>query len=273
MLAHRYETTVAAPTRPTPALKVEAKKDTASAVGTFNEYNRSRSGAFAPSLATPNFTPNTAAEWSQYIFVPPDVSAAYLPWDVSLAHLPRSVSEAWAPKVKVFDFGTRLEELIKETKSQMHEEIALFNSYFLRQPNSDYVSDSSPNIQSISGALKDVSKATQADKVVSQLIRFRNYSANWDGHGAAKPDINSLEFASRFIRKLAPESIIPRAALHADGLAILFWNTPDKYAELEFMENGRINYYARIGELEWSDDFGDNEPLPQGLLNIGFVRT
>jgi hypothetical protein len=117
-----------------------------------------------------------------------------------------------------------------------------------------------------------VEPKTQADRTVAQLLEFERLEADWDGHQAAKPLAFSLKDARIFIRALAPESIIPRPALHADGHAILFLRGPDKYAELEFLGGARIGFYARRGEREWSDEvFFDGCTLPEGLLQIGLA--
>ena len=113
---------------------------------------------------------------------------------------------------------------------------------------------------------------TQADRAVSQLIQFERLQADWDGNEAAKPLPFSLKDAREFVRALAPESVIPRPALHADGHAILFLRGPDVYAELEFLGRKRISFYARRGRQQWSDEIDfDGRTLPEGLSQIGFA--
>jgi hypothetical protein len=113
---------------------------------------------------------------------------------------------------------------------------------------------------------------TQADRTVSQLIQFERLQADWDGNEAAKPLPFSLKDAREFVRALAPESVIPRPALHADGHAILFLRGPDVYAELEFLGRKRISFYARRGRQQWSDEIDfDGRTLPEGLSQIGFA--
>ncbi len=113
---------------------------------------------------------------------------------------------------------------------------------------------------------------TAADTVVAQLIRMEKWDANWDGAGADKPLGFSLRSARDFVRALAPESVVPQPALHADGHAILFLRGSNVYAELEFLEGKRIGFYARRGEQEWADEFDfDGYTLPEGLFHIGFT--
>ena len=113
---------------------------------------------------------------------------------------------------------------------------------------------------------------TMADQAMTQLIRFEQFPVDWDGNGAAKPLRNSLHDARQFIRALTPESVIPRPALHADGHAVLLLTVGDTYAELEFIGDKNIGFYARRGGEEWCDEFSlDVGALPEGLSQIGFA--
>jgi hypothetical protein len=114
------------------------------------------------------------------------------------------------------------------------------------------------------------SAKTPADIAIAQLIRLEQFDADWDGSDAAKPIVGTLKEARAFIRALAPESVVPRVTLHADGHAILFIRKPDVYAELEFLGNNKIGFYARRGEQKWSDEISfDGRSLPEGLSQIG----
>jgi hypothetical protein len=113
---------------------------------------------------------------------------------------------------------------------------------------------------------------TPADHTIAQLVRLEALDENWDGNHAAKPLRPSLKDAREFVRALAPESVMPRPALHADGHAILFLRAPNTYAELEFLGNKRIGFYARRDGREWSDEIDfDGHTLPEGLSQIGLV--
>lgn len=115
-------------------------------------------------------------------------------------------------------------------------------------------------------------QSTPADLVVAQLIRMESWDADWDGNGAARPLDFSLKAARAFVRALAPESLIPQATLHADGHAILFINSADVYAELEFLEGSQIGFYVRRGGEEWTDEiYFDGSTLPEGLLRAGLA--
>ncbi len=127
-----------------------------------------------------------------------------------------------------------------------------------------------PAVTNTEGAISArPSQQTSADASVAQLLKLSNLNLNWDGYGAAKPKRSSINAARNFIRSLAPESIVPQPALHADGNAILFFRTDDAYAELEFVDQ-KIEFYARRGEVEWADELQQGGPLPVALSEIGF---
>jgi hypothetical protein len=88
---------------------------------------------------------------------------------------------------------------------------------------------------------------------------------------AAKPNDASVNAAHRFLRTLAPGSVVPEPTLHADGNALLFYRSTDSYVEIEFVDQNRIEFFARRGESEWSDEFSLGGPMPAGLLEIGFA--
>jgi hypothetical protein len=113
---------------------------------------------------------------------------------------------------------------------------------------------------------------TAADLAIAQLLRMEDWDPDWDGNGAAMPLGFSLRDARAFIRTLSPESVIPQATLHADGHTILFVNSADVYAELEFLEGRAIGFYVRRGGQEWTDEiYFDGRTLPEGLLRAGFA--
>ncbi len=117
-----------------------------------------------------------------------------------------------------------------------------------------------------------LTERTLADRIVAQILQLKSLGADWDGNDAAKPLGYSLDDAREFIRALAPESVLPRPALHADGHAILFLRQDDLYAELEFMGKMRIGFFARRGNEEWSDEIDfDGQTLPEGLSRVGFA--
>jgi hypothetical protein len=114
--------------------------------------------------------------------------------------------------------------------------------------------------------------AAPVDLAIRQLLGMAKWEADWDGNGAEKPIAASLKDARGFLRCLAAASAIPKPALDADGHAILFLRGDDIYAELEFLEGRRIDFYARRDSREWSDEFSfDGRTLPEGLSHVGLI--
>jgi hypothetical protein len=64
---------------------------------------------------------------------------------------------------------------------------------------------------------------------------------------------------------------VPEPTLHADGNALLFYKSDDSYAELEFIPGGVVEFFARRGKTEWSDEFNLDGPVPEALRAIGFA--
>jgi hypothetical protein len=115
------------------------------------------------------------------------------------------------------------------------------------------------------------SSRTAADAAIDRLRQLEQLEADWDGSDAAKPLGYSIKEARGFLRKLSPQSIVPGVTLHADGHAILFVHQPEAYAELEFLGQHKIGFYARRGEEKWTGEFlFDGRSLPEGLFQIGF---
>jgi hypothetical protein len=161
---------------------------------------------------------------------------------------------------------------ISSRPAQQRVRIAPYDSYF----TAGATFSSKPSVDGASSAQENwvpaETPATHADLTVAQISRLEALDADWDGNDAAKPLSFSLKEARDFVRSLAPESLIPRPALHADGHAILFLQLSDRYVELEFLGNKRVGFYARRGEQEWSDEIVfDGRTLPSGLLQIGLA--
>ena len=111
---------------------------------------------------------------------------------------------------------------------------------------------------------------SDADIAVSQLIKMKTLKKDWDGYGAAEPIAASIQLAHNFIRRLAPESVVPKPSLHADGHVILFHKDGKRYAEIEFFADGTIGCFVKQGSKTWGDTLKfDGSTLSQELQNVG----
>lgn len=84
---------------------------------------------------------------------------------------------------------------------------------------------------------------TSQEKLVGELRSWGMLTNNWDGEGAAAPDVSSLKEAVAFIRLLDEDVTFPEPMLHASGHAGLFWKDENLYADIEFLGARRIAYY------------------------------
>lgn len=131
-----------------------------------------------------------------------------------------------------------------------------------------YAADIDPRNSQLFGEVSE-RQTSQVERTVGELRRWMALSADWDGEGSAAPVALSLKSASDFIR-LLPETIADaEPMLNANGLAGLFWNENDLYADLEFLGDGRIAYFIQHsndkhkGQLHF-----DGEQVPPVLTTL-----
>jgi hypothetical protein len=86
-------------------------------------------------------------------------------------------------------------------------------------------------------------ETTEREHLIATLRQWESFKENWDGEGAKEPSLASLRAASRFACALESSDTIPEPQLHDTGRAGLFWDVAGLYADLEFLENGKIAYY------------------------------
>ena len=85
---------------------------------------------------------------------------------------------------------------------------------------------------------------TPLEQVVGEIRSYGVLGNNWDGEGAARPNLNSIRSAVAFVRLLDPSIEMPEPMLFASGRAGLFWNNENIYADLEFTEAHSITYFV-----------------------------
>jgi hypothetical protein len=89
---------------------------------------------------------------------------------------------------------------------------------------------------------------TSKETLLGDFRRWRLYAVNWDGEGAAAPNIESIRLAESFVKHLE-EGNVPEAVLNSSGTGGLLWRSDEIYAEVEFLDANRIAYY-----IERADD-------------------
>lgn len=106
------------------------------------------------------------------------------------------------------------------------------------------------NIQLVSatneGCFHNLAAARQTspvEKLVGEMRRWSLLSADWDSEGACAPILSSVRQAETFVRLLNNTIPLPEPMLHANGRTGLYWNDGQLYADLEFLEDGRMAYF------------------------------
>lgn len=90
-----------------------------------------------------------------------------------------------------------------------------------------------------------VRPTTAYEKVAGELRQWKLLHGDWDGEGAAAPNAKSIEEAVTFVTLLGEWAEIPEPMLLASGHAALYWNENNRYADIEFLGDGRIAYFIR----------------------------
>ena len=83
------------------------------------------------------------------------------------------------------------------------------------------------------------------ESIIGEIRQWNLMDANWDGEGAAKPKANSIKEAVAFVRLLNDEITLPEPMLLGSGNSALYWNEGGLYADIEFLDNGRIAYFIK----------------------------
>ncbi len=87
---------------------------------------------------------------------------------------------------------------------------------------------------------------SELEPVIAKLQSFAVLSAGWDGEGAASPSLRSIRQAIGFVRRITDLAWPPEPMLLSSGAAGLFWNDDRRYADLEFLIDGRMAYFIEV---------------------------
>lgn len=112
----------------------------------------------------------------------------------------------------------------------------------------------------------------EANRQVGRLWAMRECDADWDGRGAQKPDLDSLQAAELLIMKMATAGFeIPVASVGSEGRSTLFWDAGTWLADME-IEAGHASYVIKEGDQEtYHEEEFDPEFMPPYLMGY-FVR-
>lgn len=85
---------------------------------------------------------------------------------------------------------------------------------------------------------------TQNEILIGEIRGWNLLGADWDGEGGDAPSSRSINEAVSFVHVLG-DVVLPEPQLLASGRVSLFWNDGNRYAEIEFLGDGRIAYYIK----------------------------
>ena len=109
---------------------------------------------------------------------------------------------------------------------------------------------------------------TPREHAIGELRRWEQLPADWDGEGAAAPNLASLREASKFAC-LRPADADVEPMLHASGRAGLYFRTPTLYADIEFFGDGRVAYFIeRSGDRHKGVINFDSTTMPAVLATL-----
>ena len=107
---------------------------------------------------------------------------------------------------------------------------------------------------------------TVVEEMVGRLQSLARYGEGWDGRHGAAADRVSFENARAFAYMLGTTDPVPAEALHANGNAVLAFETVDGRASLQFYPDGVIAAYVERAGVEWDDDVHfDGRRIPDAL--------
>lgn len=142
------------------------------------------------------------------------------------------------------------------------------------------ISSYSPNIPSntfISGASTEITNScdknrqtTECEKIIGELRDWQFLDEDWDGEGALKPLLTSINAAVQFINLIKPEAPLPEPMIHASGFTSLLWDRDDFYAEIQFISNNKIAYFVKNHEgkrFKGTTEF-DTKQIPFAISDL-----
>jgi hypothetical protein len=79
--------------------------------------------------------------------------------------------------------------------------------------------------------------------VLNRLRTFKDWTNNWDGEGAASPNLAAIETASNFLSLWSPRKTKPEIALTHDGLPMFVIANSRLFGEIIVNADDTIDYF------------------------------
>lgn len=90
--------------------------------------------------------------------------------------------------------------------------------------------------------------------ILNRLRTFKGWAKNWDGEGAASPNLAAIETASNFLSLWSPRKTKPEITLTHDGLPMFVIANSRLFAEIIVNGDSTVDYFF---EPESGQNFGE----------------
>lgn len=88
-------------------------------------------------------------------------------------------------------------------------------------------------------------QTTESERIIGELRRWAFLYKDWDGEGASAPAPESIKNAVAFVGLIRDSADLPQPMLHATGNVSLYWDNKSLYADIEFLNDGRVAYFIK----------------------------
>jgi hypothetical protein len=79
--------------------------------------------------------------------------------------------------------------------------------------------------------------------ILNRLRTFKGWTKNWDGEGAASPNLAAIETASNFLSLWSPRKTKPEVALTHDGFPMFVVANPRLFGEIIVNDDDTVDYF------------------------------
>ncbi len=107
-------------------------------------------------------------------------------------------------------------------------------------------------------------------KLLSKLHAWKQLPDGWDGEQSLSPEITQIDLAATLINLLPADVLLPKPMLSSSGEVGLYWDTHEKYVDLEFNSNHVLSAYLR-DKQSGRETFVDNLSLNDADLDSIFA--
>ena len=90
--------------------------------------------------------------------------------------------------------------------------------------------------------------------ILNRLRTFASWQENWDGEGAAAPNLNAIDIASNFLSLWSPDKIKPEIVLTHDGLPMFVIDNGKMIGEIIVNPDKTLDYFFEYADGSMKGD-------------------